>query len=75
MPQYDNRNSGVLFENRDKKEETHPDLKGRVTLNDGNEYWLNAWHNEVKSGPKQGLKYIKVSIGNKIEPPEDEVPF
>lgn len=46
---YDNTDRGVLFKNRDKKEQTHADYQGNINVG-GVEYWLNAWIKQDKNG-------------------------
>ena len=63
MSQYDNKNSGVLFSNRDAKanNERAPDYKGSINV-DGVEYWLSAWIREGRDGTKlAGQKYMSLS--------------
>jgi len=55
--QFDNSNRGVLFIQKEKKSDSHPDLSGSINI-DGTEYWLSAWSNRSKSGDK----YLKLSI-------------
>ena len=64
MSQYDNKNSGVLFSNRDAKanNERAPDYKGSINV-DGVEYWLSAWIKEGRDGTKlAGQKYMSLSV-------------
>lgn len=49
MPEYSNENRGVLFKNREKKEQTHADYQGNINVG-GVEYWLNAWIKQDKNG-------------------------
>jgi len=44
-------NSGMLFRNEKKEQETHADYNGSVMI-DGQEYYLNAWIKESNSGKK-----------------------
>jgi len=60
--EYDNRNSGVLFREENKKSEKHPDFKGSIDVN-GKDYWLSGWVNEAKTGKK----YFKLSVQPKDE--------
>lgn len=57
MPQeYDNTNSGVLFENEDTSKS---DFSGSININ-GEEFWLNAWN---KTSRKTGRNFISLKIG------------
>lgn len=54
MAEYDNTNSGALFENDKKQTSKHPDLRGQCTIKtpDGElvEYWVSAWQKTSKNG-------------------------
>lgn len=50
MPEYDNKNRGVLFKNKDKQTDKHPDYTGSYTDGNGNEFWLSAWIKKSKAG-------------------------
>jgi uncharacterized protein (DUF736 family) len=60
---YDNKNKGVLFKNKEKKSDNHPDLNGSIDI-DGTVYWLSAWTNTDKNGNK----YISLSRGDLKQP-------
>ena len=52
-------NDGVLFANRDRKSDRHPNAKGDALI-DGVEYWVSAWTNTSKAGAKyQSLKFTR----------------
>lgn len=81
MTTYDNELRGVLFANKDRKTEKHPNAKGEITI-DGKEYWLAAWTQTSKGGQKyQSLKAEPKDEQKREEPkqndfgPEDEIPF
>lgn len=54
MAEYDNTNSGALFENEKRKSDKHPHLRGSCTIKtpDGElvEYWVSAWQKTSKKG-------------------------
>lgn len=54
MAEYDNTNSGALFENQKREKDTHPHLRGSCTIKtpDGElvEYWVSAWQKTSKKG-------------------------
>lgn len=54
MAEYDNTNSGALFENQKREKPSHPHLRGSATIKtpDGElvEYWVSAWQKTSKSG-------------------------
>jgi hypothetical protein len=86
---YDNNNSGIMYRNKRREKDTHPEFTGQLTV-DGVEYWLSAWVNEGKPGSKmEGQKYFKllfnpkdVQRGTASNPPPalsmddlDDIPF
>ena len=52
MAEYDNSNSGALFENEKRVKESHPHLRGSCTIKtpDGEllEFWVSAWQKTSK---------------------------
>jgi hypothetical protein len=54
MAEYDNTNSGALFENEKRAKESHPHLRGSCTIKtpDGEvlEFWVSAWQKTSKKG-------------------------
>lgn len=54
-------NTGSLFRVDDRKSDTHPEFSGTALI-DGVEYFMDAWVNEVKSGPKAGKKYFSLKF-------------
>ena len=54
MTEYDNTNSGALFENQKREKPSHPHLRGSCTIKtpDGElvEYWVSAWQKTSKGG-------------------------
>lgn len=54
MAEYDNTNSGALFENQKREKPSHPHLRGSCTIKtpDGElvEYWVSAWQKTSKNG-------------------------
>jgi hypothetical protein len=54
MAEYENTNSGSLFENDRRVTEKHPHLKGSCTIKtpDGElvEYWVSAWQKTSRKG-------------------------
>jgi hypothetical protein len=54
---YDATNRGVLFKNDRKQSNKSADYNGSINVN-GEQFWLNAWVNESKSG----AKYMSLSL-------------
>jgi hypothetical protein len=50
MPDYNNELKGVLFLNKKKETDKHPNYKGTYTHSDGLEYWVDAWVNKNQDG-------------------------
>lgn len=57
-------NSGSLSKNERKEKETHPDVKGKATIN-GVEYWISGWTKENDNG-----KWLSLSFEPKEDKPE-----
>lgn len=60
MPEYDNTNRGVLFLNKDKKTEKHPDYSGKLDV-DGDEFYIDGWVRATKDGKK----FLSISVKRK----------
>lgn len=59
---YDNTNSGLMYRNDDKQQDSHPDFKGSINV-EGAEYWLSAWVKEGKEGGKfEGRKFFSIAL-------------
>jgi len=59
--EYDNRNTGVLFKNKYKEKDSHPDYKGSFEDASGEEKDLAAW---LRTG-KSGQKFLSVKVSDK----------
>ena len=61
MAEYDNTNSGMLYQNDRKEKNSHPDFKGQCTIKtpDGEliEYWVSGWEKNGKKGPFVSLAF------------------
>jgi hypothetical protein len=65
--EYDNRNKGVLFNERDKKTgDNDRDYAGTLDVS-GVQYWLSAW---IKTS-KAGRKYMSLSVKPKVAAPAE----
>lgn len=56
--EYDNNMRGVLFKNKDKQSDKHPDYKGQGEI-DNKPVWVDAWIKTPKSG---GDKFMSLSF-------------
>lgn len=56
--------SGSLFKNDRKEKDTHPDLKGKVMLPNGEVRWLSAW----KKTTGAGAAWLSISVGELVQP-------
>ena len=74
----ENLNNGVIFKNDHKKEDKHPDYKGKGNFN-GNDFEVALW---VKTG-KDGKKFFSAKFSPPYvkpdqatnEPPLEDAPF
>jgi len=52
------KNSGYLYKNTEKKNERQPDYRGKLTDQNGKEWWVSGWNkSNEKSGP-----FISIAI-------------
>lgn len=74
MAEYDNSNSGALFENERKTTKNHPDFRGSCTIQtpDGElvEYWVSGW----EKTSKKGAPFVSLSFTMKEEQEERATP-
>jgi hypothetical protein len=59
-------NSGSLSRNERKEKDTHPDMKGKATIN-GIEYWISGWTKTNENG-----KWLSLSFLPKVPPADGE---
>ena len=55
--------SGSLFKNDRKEKETHPDLKGKVMLPNGEVRWLSGWKKQTTAGDG----WLSLAIGDLVQ--------
>ncbi len=78
-------NSGSLSQNPKKEKDTHPDMKGKITI-DGKLYWLSGWNRTNDSGDWISLSATlanaapqgqakKPAAPTQGKPFDDEIPF
>ena len=86
MAEYENKNSGVLFENDRKSEAKHPDMTGTWFDADGVEHYFDCWMRETKTGKRMWSLRAKVKQPKAAKPQDysdrplahalnDEIPF
>lgn len=63
--QYDNTNSGALFDNSRKTTANHPDFNGSLDVG-GIQYWISGW----KKKDRNGNTFVSLSV----KPKEQEAP-
>ena len=78
MSNYDNTNSGVLFQNDKKGNEKAPDYKGKLNVN-GKDYELAGWLRDGKTGKFLSVKIQepkqKTETSQKQESKNSDLPF
>ena len=79
MKEYDNTNSGTIFDNDRKEKDTHPDFTGTLNV-EGKDYWISAWKKTSKGGKRFISLAVKPKDGagkpsSKKADPEDEIPW
>ncbi len=78
--QYEQKNNtGAIFRNEKKTEETHSDYNGTAKIAE-KEYWVNAWVNTSKAGKKyMQIKFVHKEKASPTEQKgeniEDSLPF
>ncbi len=62
--EFDNTNTGTLFNNQDKKQkDSWPDYGGSINV-DGVDYWLSGW---LKTSAKTGAKFLSLAVKPKVQ--------
>lgn len=64
---------GALFKNEDKSSDSHPDMKGSYTDENGDKYWVAAWANVSKTGKKYLSFQMQSAEASNEEETEEEV--
>ena len=76
------KNTGAIFKNDKKTAETHPDYKGKVTVN-GKEMEVALWLKTSQAGKKYFsatfqepyVKPVLTEIPLKVDDSDDDLPF
>jgi uncharacterized protein (DUF736 family) len=87
MTEYDNNNRGVLFMNKNKSTDKHPDYRGEAEVN-GKKMEMSAWIKNSKTGEtfmslqfKEPFKKTEEKGGwgkkptHQVDLADDDVPF
>lgn len=64
--------SGALFQNKNKKQDNHPDYQGDVVLPDGTKYELAGWKKTSQRGDT--FLSLKVSVPREVLEPAQQQP-
>jgi len=74
---------GALFKNAEKEVATHPDYKGTANIG-GEEFWVDAWLDESRTGlkylslrfkPKQPKQSERAAPKHDFDDPPEKPPF
>ena len=57
-------NSGIVYENKRKEKDSHPDRTGYATI-DGVEYWVSGWLKRGDKGPFLSLAFKRKEASEK----------
>ena len=76
--EYDNTNSGALFQAKEKRTAKSPDYSGNLDV-EGQEYWISGWKRKSKAG-KVFLSLALTKKEVEVDPStlgdsDDDVPF
>lgn len=63
MPEFDNKNRGVLFVNDKGDNPARPDFQGNVTIGDGPTHRISAW----RKTDRNGKPYISIAVGDVVD--------
>jgi hypothetical protein len=64
-------NSGSLSKNTRKEKETHPDIKGKATI-EGVEYWVDGWAKDGDNGKWYSLSFKRKDAAPAKPAPKQE---
>lgn len=67
MTQFDNTNSGALFNNTRKETQNHPDFNGTINV-EGVDYWISGW----KKKDRNDNTYMSLSVRPKEQRQEPQ---
>jgi hypothetical protein len=63
-------NSGSIAANKDRKKDTHPNIRGKATIG-GVDYWIDGWQKQGQNGLWYSLSF-KVREAKQEPAPEPE---
>lgn len=75
MPEYDNKNTAVLFRNERKEEDRHPDYTGTMWDADGAEHFADCWVREGNKGKFFSMRFKKKTAAKPKMALVDDDPF
>lgn len=67
MADYDNTNSGALFDNNRKASDKHPDMTGKMNVN-GVDHWFSGWWKKSQ----KGQQFLSLSLGKPVDEQRQE---
>jgi hypothetical protein len=70
--EFDNTNSGVMFQNDKEGNEKRPDWRGSLNVG-GVEYWISCWDRETGRGLARSLK-IEAKDAGRTAKKEEKAP-
>ena len=74
-PEYDNKNTAVLFRNERKEEDRHPDYTGTMWDENNVEHFADCWVREGKKGKFFSIRFKKKTAAKPKIALVDDDPF
>lgn len=66
-------NTGTLFKNDRKENDSHPNAKGTALI-DGVEYWISCWVKDGAKGKFQSLSFQRKEVQGTSKPVQQDAP-